>query len=110
MITAPQKSSLAKPRWDGSRVMFEIDVSGQRIPCAISRGALQDLRGQRRLASTDPLRCFLEARVRIEEIAATAFHARPEHVSGTLSIWADDIDEPQSVQAAARQPEHRARA
>jgi hypothetical protein len=107
MSIAKQKASIAKPRWDGSRVLFEIEATGNRIPCAISRAALQDLSGRRHFASTDLLRCFAEARVRIEAIAASKFRVRPESVSGIVSIWADDVDD--APPAPARQQEQRCR-
>lgn len=86
--------SVSRPRWDGSRVLFEIETQGQRVACAISRGALQDLSERRFFKSTELLRCFTEARPRIEAIALNKFNERPESISGLLSIWADDIDEP----------------
>jgi hypothetical protein len=88
-----QKVTLAKPRWDGSRVMFEIEAAGEAVACAISRGALQDLSGRKQHAPADMLRCFEAARVQIETIAAEKFRDRPESVSGIVSIWDDDISE-----------------
>lgn len=40
-------TSVARPRWDGSRVLFEIEVAGRPVACAISRAALQELSGRR---------------------------------------------------------------
>jgi hypothetical protein len=36
----------------------------------------------------------MDSRDSIEEIAARIFHVTPEWVSGPVSIWADDIDNP----------------
>lgn len=105
MTAANQKAVLSRPRWDGARVLFEIEAAGEAVPCAISRSALQELSGRRHFASTDLLRCFVGARVRIEEIAASKFKARPESVSGIVSIWADDIDDPPTSPAVARRVE-----
>jgi len=93
MTAAKPKVAISPPRWDGSRVLFEIVVGGQRVACAISRGALQDVVGRRHFASADLLRGFMGARERIERIAVGMFTARPESVSGVVSIWADDIDD-----------------
>jgi len=95
--------SVKKPRWDGSRVLFEIEVAGRPVACAISCAALQELSGCRYIASGDVLRRFADGRDRIEEIAASIFAVRPESVTGTLHIWADDIDDPPSAPAVARQ-------
>ncbi len=93
MSSSGQAPNLAKPRWDGSRVVFEIDVAGQAVACAISRSALQDVSGMRRFAPADLLRGFGEARGRIEEIAAAKFRSNPESASGFVSIWTDDIED-----------------
>ena len=105
-MSAPlQNPALSKPRWDGSRVLFEIEVGGQPVMCAISRGALQELSGRRHFASTDLLRCFLEARPRIEELAVGKINGRPDSVSGIVSIWADDMDSPPAAPATGQQRE-----
>ncbi len=83
----------AKARWDGSRVLFEIEVGGTPVACAMSVGALQEISGCTYIASGDMLRRFLDRRDRIEQIAASLFAVRPRSVTGTLNIWADDIEE-----------------
>ncbi len=93
--------SLSAPRWDGSRVLFEIAAAGRVVPCAISRSALQDVTGRRQFAATELLKNFVAARPRIEAIAARMFGERPESVSGIVSIWADDIDDPPAAPAVA---------
>lgn len=82
--------SVTRPRWNGSSVLFEIEVAGRPVACAISRAALQELSGCHHIASGDLLRRFAEGCDRIEEIAARIFAVRPESVTGTLHIWADD--------------------
>jgi hypothetical protein len=103
MMISNRPRSVKKPRWDGSRVLFEIEVAGTPVACAISRAALQELSGRRHIASTDLLRRFADGRERIEEIAASIFAIRPESVTGTLYIWADDIDDPPPAPAVACQ-------
>ncbi len=95
--------SVTKPRWDGSRILFEIEVAGSPVACAISRAALEELSGCRYIASSDLLRRFANGRDRIEEIATKIFAHRPESVTGRLHIWADDIDDPPSAPAVALQ-------
>ena len=81
------------PRWDGGRVLFEIIDKGERVPCAISRMALEDI-GESRLSKTvDLLDCFAKSRGRIEELALEKLRARPAGVSGRLNLWAD-VDQP----------------
>ena len=93
----------AKPRWDGSSVQFELEIAGRTVPCAISRAALQEISGRHHIASGDLLRRFAEGRDRIERVAAGIFAVRPESVTGTLRIWADDVDDPPSAPAIACQ-------
>ena len=94
MKTRWDKPLASQLRWDGNRLTFTINTEGKRIPCAISRSALQNLAGHTPLATSDLLGRFLDSRGRIEEIAAGIFHITPEWVSGPVSIWADDIDNP----------------
>ncbi len=41
-IVNEQASSTA-PQWDGSRVLFQVVYLGEQVPCAISRGALEEV-------------------------------------------------------------------
>jgi Protein of unknown function (DUF1488) len=95
--------SAAKPRWDGNRILFKIEIAGEPVACAISRAALQEVSGCHHIASNDLLRRFAEGRDRIEKIATDIFVMRPESVTGTLNIWVDDIDDPPSAPGVARQ-------
>jgi len=94
MKTRWDKTLTSQPRWDGNRLTFTINTEGKRIPCAISRSALQSLSGHTHVATRDLLDRFMGSRARIEEIAARIFHVTPEWVSGPVNIWADDIDNP----------------
>jgi hypothetical protein len=85
---------MAHPRWDGAGIAFEIVEAGQRIACAISRSALQDLAGQRRFRPAELLACFAAFSPRIEAIARAKLRDRPSGIDGVLHIWSDDIDEP----------------
>src|SRR5690348_16656956 len=84
---------LTGPRWDGSRMLFDILVGDARIACAISRGALQDLSTTRSFKTKDLRKGFMNARWRIAQIAHQKLRARPHRLSGTLIIWADDLDD-----------------
>jgi len=101
MKTRWDKTLASRPRWDGSRLTFLISAEGKRIPCAISRSALQNLSGRSHLATGDLLGCFMDSREKVEEIAARIFHITPEWVSGPVTIWADDIDHPPPARAFA---------
>ena len=86
-----QETGLARPHFDGSRVLFEIADGDRRVQCAISRGALQDLSQRRHFKAAELLLCFVSARPQIEAIALRKLRARAGNLSGTLGIWADDI-------------------
>jgi Protein of unknown function (DUF1488) len=88
MKTRWDKTLTSQPRWDGNRLTFFINIEGRRIPCAISRSALQNLSGHTYLATSELLGLFMDSRGKIEEIAARIFHITPEWVSGPVSIWA----------------------
>jgi hypothetical protein len=91
-MSAKTATALPKPRWDGSRVMFEIEAGGELVTCAISRAALQELSGRRHFAAAELLRCFVEIRAKVEAIALNKYTVSPDSVCGILSIWEDDID------------------
>ncbi len=52
------------------------------------------------------LLCFEQARAAIEAVARTKLEGRSVGVTGTLSIWADDLDElpPTTTPAAMQKP------
>ena len=80
------------PRWDGRRVHFDMMIADTLVSCAISSAALRELSGQSRYKPADLLRCFVEARPRIEAVAIRLHNAQPSSVSGILSIWEDDVE------------------
>ena len=82
----------ARPRWDGSRILFEITDGSDQIPCAISRAAIEAISERGCCRTADLLGCFANARARIEMLALEKLRARPEGISGRLSLWADDVD------------------
>ena len=105
----PHRAYSACPCWDGSRVLFEIAGSEKRIPCAISRAALEELSEQRHAGGAALVRCFLVAQERIEALARDKLKVMPGGVVGTLNIWASDLDDPSPFGAprAAHKPVQR---
>lgn len=86
-------SSSSLPHWDGSRILFEITDGDEHIPCAISRGALEEIGETRCFRTAELLGCFASARGRIEGLALAKLRARPNGVTGRLSLWAGDVDD-----------------
>jgi len=100
------KTLASQPRWDRNRLAFTINTEGKRIPCAISRSALQNLSRHTHLATSDlPV---MDSRDKIEEIAARIFHITPEWVSGPVSICADEIEIMQEERRLPNPPPARA--
>jgi hypothetical protein len=85
-------TSHSRPRWDGSRILFDITDGNEQIPCAISWAALEQISERRCFKTADLLGCFANARGRIETLALEKLRARPDGISGRLSLWADDVD------------------
>jgi hypothetical protein len=94
MTAQEQAEPLADPRWDRTRVLFEIDADGEHIPCAISREALQDISDRRYAKPQELLACFLKVRQRLERVALAKYRARPEIGDGLVLIWSGDLDDP----------------
>jgi hypothetical protein len=85
----------APPRWDGHRLVFELDMEGGgRVRCAISRLALLGVTGGGPMGPADVLRRFGTARVRIEAAAFAKLRERSSPPLGILHIWEDDILDP----------------
>lgn len=95
----PTAINATPPRWDGRRILFEVDHGGESVSCAISLTALQDLSSFRRFKPSELLKCFVETRPRIEAIALAKLRARAGGVAGVLNIWSDDLDEPAPARA-----------
>lgn len=94
--------TLARPRWDGNRVTFQITDRDTWVDCAISRAALLDIAQRSYLPAGGWLACFLTSRDRIEAIALAKFLARPSHAGGVLNVWSEDVDpQPPNVPVAA---------
>lgn len=74
-------------------MLFEMIVGDTSIACAISRGALQDLSERRSFKTEDLHKTFLKSLSRIEQMAQKKLQARSDSISGTLHIWADDLDD-----------------
>lgn len=92
----PHLAKSGCPRWDGSRVLFELAVGATRIPCAISRAALDNVGGQRQAGGEAYVWCFLANREHIEAVVHDKLGEMPGGLSslmGTLNIWASDLDD-----------------
>jgi len=85
----------APPRWDGQRLVFELDMEGGgRARCAISRLALLGVTGGGRFETSQVLQRFGAARERIEAAAFVKLRARKSPPLGILHIWDDDVLDP----------------
>jgi len=94
------RTSSSSPRSDNSRVLFEIIEDGEKIPCAISREALEDIGEMPCYRPADLLRSFANARDRIETLALDKLRTRLGGVSGRLNVWSGDVDEQPASGAA----------
>ena len=86
----------ATPRWDRTRVLFEIEYQGQIVDCAISREALQDMSARRYAKPAELLECFAKIRPRAEQIARNKLNSRSDAIEGLVTIWSSDLDEPEA--------------
>jgi hypothetical protein len=90
---SPPPASPPAPRWDGSRVLFEIIVDGEAVPCAISREALREVTGRGYGKPAELLASFLEMRARIEAVARAKHRAKSEAATGLLTVWSGDLED-----------------
>ena len=89
MSIAPK---IAAPRWDGSRVLFEILDDGEPVLCAISREALREVSGRSYGKPAELLASFYQTRSRIEAVAL-AKHRAQGSAAAVLTVWAGDLDD-----------------
>jgi hypothetical protein len=80
------------PTSDGARVLFEVICDGERVECAISLAALQEVSGRRCYKSAELLACFATAQTRIAAAAVAKRRSRGADHAGRLNLWADDLE------------------
>ncbi len=93
MTDAGIRSSAPRARWDGRRVLFEVEHDGEEVPCAISSDVLRDLTARRCFKPKDVMKSFAEARPQIEAIVHGKLRARIVRSPMPLTIWSNDVDD-----------------
>ena len=88
-----QAASVPAPRWDGSRVLFEIVEDGESVMCAISREALREVTGRGYGKPAELLASFNDMRARIEAVARAQHRAKSSATVGLLTVWSGDLDD-----------------
>jgi hypothetical protein len=85
----------AVPRWDGTRLLFEVDDGGNRLSCSISREALERAGGGGHTARRwQLLEAFERLRPRIERIALAKARVAPAESIGMMTtISTDELDD-----------------
>ncbi len=73
---------------------FEIEADGRRVPCAISRGALEQAGPGHRAQAWRLRDTFERLRPRIEDIARERFRAEPHPDGGVVVVSSDDLNHP----------------
>jgi hypothetical protein len=92
MPDAQARRTATRPRWDGRRILFELQHDGAEVSCSISPDALRDLSSRRCYKPTDLLQCFAAERPRIEAAARGKLGARAACATDLLTIWSDDVE------------------
>ncbi len=87
------RTQAGRVHWSGSLVLFDVVHEGERVQCAISKGAIEDLAGTFCRRPEDAIAAFRALQPRIERIARLKFVDRQPGVGGRLHLWADDVDE-----------------
>ena len=99
--TPAEADGMRAARLDGRRVLFEVDEAGERVPCAISLGALQDISERRHFKPAEVMLCFAKAQPRIEAAARLKLRTRYHAAGGMLNLWADDFEDLSEAEADA---------
>ncbi len=93
MQAGMRRKAAGRPRLDGRRVLFEVEVDGRAIPCSISLPSLQDIGMRRHMRPEDALQCFGQEWPRIEAAALRKLRGRASVTGGVLNVWADDLED-----------------
>ena len=97
--TTSDPAAISGVSWDGNQVVFDLTFERDRVACAVSRAALEQLAGRRCFRKEDALACFDKHLGLIEALAAGKLHARQSGLCGRLTLWADDLDPPDDPNA-----------
>lgn len=89
----------AAPRWDGSRILFQIIDDGETVNCAISREALRQVTGRNYGKPAELLASYMQVRERVESVAL-AKHRAQSSAMGLLTVWSGDLDDHDADQDA----------
>jgi Protein of unknown function (DUF1488) len=94
----PPSVKPAAPKWDGTRVLFQVIDDGEAVSCAISREALRQVTGRNYGKPAELLASFMQVRGRIEAVALAKHRAQS---SGTalLTVWSGDLDDHEAEDA-----------
>ena len=92
-MKADTRISPASARWDGRRVLFEMQHDGRQVPCAVSPDALRELTSGRCFKPQDVLDSFVAARSQIEAIARGKLRSRATPPLMPLTVWVDDVED-----------------
>ncbi|SDD40286.1 DUF1488 family protein [Belnapia rosea] len=85
--TAPQA------RWDGRRVLFEVQHDMQVVPCAVMPVVIRELAPGPCFKTKDVLKCFMAARSRIEAAVHSKLQRRTIPYPTPLTVWSSDLED-----------------
>ena len=92
MQATPVQLPQVAPRWDADRVLFEVDDGEHRLPCSISREALESLGSGYTARPWQLLEAFERVRPRIEQLAWTKIRSTPGDLTGLTAISVDELN------------------
>ena len=93
-MTALAPDAAASPaRWDGRRVLFDMQHELQVVPCAVSPVVLRELAPGPCFKTKDILRCFLAARSQLEAAARSKLRRRALPYPTPLTVWSSDLED-----------------
>jgi hypothetical protein len=93
-VTALDPDSAAPAaRWDGRRVLFDVQHERQVVPCAVSPLVLRELAPGPCFKTKDILKCFVAARSQLEAAAQSKLQRRALPYPTPLTVWSSDLED-----------------
>jgi hypothetical protein len=80
-------------RWDGRRVLFDVQHDMQVVPCAVSPFVIRELVPGPCFKTEDVLKRFMAARIQIEAAVHSKLQRRVSPSPTPLTVWSSDLED-----------------
>ncbi|MBL6077114.1 DUF1488 family protein [Belnapia sp. T18] len=91
-------------RWDGRRVLFDVQHDMEVVPCAVSPFVIRELVPGPCFKTQDVLKRFMAARIQIEAAVHSKLQRRVAPCPTPLTVWSSDLEDHAAAMRSAAKP------